>query len=494
MLENRTTMNRYGVEIQKKFALSAACIVFVLIGAPIALRFPRGGVGLVIGVSLVVFAIYYVGLIAGESLADRAFLTPFWAMWAANVILTGVGLVLLVRMGTRGRDVARRRPVGVHRWHARPASRSSAAASACRSSVDTGPPDAQRIFRPLDRYVFSEFWKIFTMTALGFPVLIVIIDLTDNLDKYLNRQLPRSQIALSYLYFIPDSMFLVMPAAVLFATVFSIGALTRHSEITAAKASGISFYRLTLPIFLGAIFAAGLALALGELVPITNARRAELLEEKKFQPGQRPLQLRVRGRARARVQDQLPERREGEARRASRSSAKARALDYPTYVLTADQGDWTARAAGGRLAKGAIHVIPSDTLADITFAFDSLHDRGMREAPTELMATPKAPQEMGYRDAESLHRGARAVGRRRERAARGARAQDRDPDHLHHHRAVRRAACHEHAARRRRVRHRHQPCDDGHLPDAHPADEGGWRQGASSRRRSRRGCRTPCSR
>ena len=102
MLENRTTMNRYGVEIQKKFALSAACIVFVLIGAPIALRFPRGGVGLVIGVSLVVFAIYYVGLIAGESLADRAFLTPFWAMWAANVILTFVGLILLVRMGKEG--------------------------------------------------------------------------------------------------------------------------------------------------------------------------------------------------------------------------------------------------------------------------------------------------------------------------------------------------------------------------------------------------------
>ena len=102
MVENRTSMNRYDVEIQKKFALSAACIVFVLIGAPIALRFPRGGVGLVIGVSLVVFAIYYIGLIAGESLADRAMLTPFWAMWAANVILTAVGLVLLVRMGREG--------------------------------------------------------------------------------------------------------------------------------------------------------------------------------------------------------------------------------------------------------------------------------------------------------------------------------------------------------------------------------------------------------
>jgi len=99
------------VEIHKKFAISIACIVFVLVGAPIAVRFPRGGVGLVIGFSLVIFAIYYIGLIAGESLADRGIMTPFWAMWAANIILTIIGLILLSRMGretatTRGGDIA----------------------------------------------------------------------------------------------------------------------------------------------------------------------------------------------------------------------------------------------------------------------------------------------------------------------------------------------------------------------------------------------------
>ena len=97
-----------------------------------------------------------------------------------------------------------------------------------------------RIFRPLDRYVFSEFAKIFFVTSLGLPLLLVIIDLTDNLEKYLARRLPRADIALSYLYFIPDSMFMALPAAVLFATVFSVGGFTRHSEITAAKASGIT--------------------------------------------------------------------------------------------------------------------------------------------------------------------------------------------------------------------------------------------------------------
>jgi lipopolysaccharide export system permease protein len=96
----------------------------------------------------------------------------------------------------------------------------------------------RRLVHPLDRYVFSEFTTIFVATALGFPILITIIDLTDNLDNYLSRDLPRGDIALSYLFGLPDSMYMVLPAAVLFATVFSIGALTRHSEITAAKASG----------------------------------------------------------------------------------------------------------------------------------------------------------------------------------------------------------------------------------------------------------------
>ena len=95
-------MSRYQVEIQKKFALAAACVVFVLFGAPIALRFPRGGVGLVIGASLVAFALYYICLIAGETLADKLILNPIIAMWLANVIFTIAGLVLLVRVQRSG--------------------------------------------------------------------------------------------------------------------------------------------------------------------------------------------------------------------------------------------------------------------------------------------------------------------------------------------------------------------------------------------------------
>jgi lipopolysaccharide export system permease protein len=97
--QSRVLRNRYDVEIQKKFSLAAACMIFVLIGAPIALRFPRGGVGLVIGVSFFIFAVYYVGLIGGEELANRGIISAFWAMWGTNVIMTVVGAILTLRMG-----------------------------------------------------------------------------------------------------------------------------------------------------------------------------------------------------------------------------------------------------------------------------------------------------------------------------------------------------------------------------------------------------------
>ena len=96
---SQRTKNRYEIEINKKFSLAAACLIFVVLGAPLALRFPRGGVGLVLAVSLGVFALYYVGLIGGESLANKGIIPPFWAMWGTNVVLMVIGLVLLFRMG-----------------------------------------------------------------------------------------------------------------------------------------------------------------------------------------------------------------------------------------------------------------------------------------------------------------------------------------------------------------------------------------------------------
>jgi lipopolysaccharide export LptBFGC system permease protein LptF len=105
MADLQISINSNEVEIHKKFALAAACFVFVLLGAPIALRFPRAGVGLTIGVSLFVFALYYIGLIAGASLGSRGIIPPWVSMWSPNAIFGMTGLVLAGRMNKHGGSV-----------------------------------------------------------------------------------------------------------------------------------------------------------------------------------------------------------------------------------------------------------------------------------------------------------------------------------------------------------------------------------------------------
>jgi lipopolysaccharide export system permease protein len=101
--------DRVLVEVHTKWSISFACISFVIIGIVMALRFPRGGIGLVIGGGLLIFSIHYVGLTAGESLADRGLVRPWEAMWAPNIVLTIIGLIGLFRVSresgsTRGGD------------------------------------------------------------------------------------------------------------------------------------------------------------------------------------------------------------------------------------------------------------------------------------------------------------------------------------------------------------------------------------------------------
>ena len=91
--------NEFKVEYHKKFAIPFACIVFVLIGAPLAVRFPRGGPGMVIAISLLIFGIYYMSLIGGESLGDKGSIKPFWGPWAPNFLFLLLSIWGLAKMG-----------------------------------------------------------------------------------------------------------------------------------------------------------------------------------------------------------------------------------------------------------------------------------------------------------------------------------------------------------------------------------------------------------
>ena len=253
--------------------------------------------------------------------------------------------------------------------------------------------------RTLDRYVVRDWLRVFLVTLLGFPILVIVIDLTDKLDRYMGRGIAPQVVAYSYVFDLPEKMFLVLPVAVLFATVFTVGTLGRHSELTAAKASGISFHRIVRPLFIaaGAAFVAGLLL--GEIAPAATAHRMELLGEK----AQRATSSRYnfvyradRGwvyairslELRTKEMTDLVLEREG-------ASAA-----YPTIVVAAPRAvysDTGPRPPRWRLHRGALRYLAGNEPAgEVAFVFDSLESRTLVERPVDLLAEPKTPEEMRY--------------------------------------------------------------------------------------------------
>jgi lipopolysaccharide export system permease protein len=251
----------------------------------------------------------------------------------------------------------------------------------------------RRLVRPLDKYVFLEWLKIFCSTALGLPILLVIIDLTDHLQTYLSNNIPPADIALSYVFWMPQSMFMALPAAVLFATVFSIGTFTRYSEITAAKASGISFYRMAAPIMLGALLAAGLDLTIAELVPITDARRNDLLGDTKARSGTQRYNFAYAaefGRVYKAQTLDVPAGRLDQLQ----IERKGNGPDYPTVLISASGAQYVP-GRGWTIQKGVMHVV-SDSQPSFAISFDEMRDSMMIERPVDMMAKPRDPQEMRF--------------------------------------------------------------------------------------------------
>ncbi len=93
----RRQINKYLSEVHKKYSIPVACIVFVLIGAPLGIMARHGGLAVGAGFSLFFFLVYWAGLIGGEELADRLIISPFWAMWTPNLVVGSVGVWLAFR-------------------------------------------------------------------------------------------------------------------------------------------------------------------------------------------------------------------------------------------------------------------------------------------------------------------------------------------------------------------------------------------------------------
>ena len=129
----------------------------------------------------------------------------------------------------------------------------------------------------LDRYVLKNYLLALLFTIISFVTIFVIVDMIEDMDKFIDKQVPVSIIILFYVYYLAEIIKLVLPVAVLMAALFSIGQMARHHELTPIKASGISLYRIFLPILIFVIFLSVFSFYFNEsVVTLANRKRWEI--------------------------------------------------------------------------------------------------------------------------------------------------------------------------------------------------------------------------
>ena len=251
------------------------------------------------------------------------------------------------------------------------------------------------MIRILDRLVARTFLKLFLIFLAASPPLFVLGDVTENLDKYLDRGLTGAEVAKAYVYQLPLFIQWSFPIAALIAAVFTIHSMTTHREIVAAKAGGISFHRVALPVLLLGVLLTGAALALSEVVPRTNRVAAQILRDED-----------PRSTWRA---DFVYESENGMTWQVGRLDARSNTLYHvilerpPTEVdagvhLIADAADYDP-VSGWVFARGYLRRFRPDS-TQRTQQFERLRMRGITEKPQDLLESPRDPDEMTYAEVD----------------------------------------------------------------------------------------------
>jgi lipopolysaccharide export system permease protein len=246
----------------------------------------------------------------------------------------------------------------------------------------------------LDRYVSRQFLKIFLICVLGVPFLFQVIDLTDRLDNFLSDGVRQSQVVAFYFYQLPYQALLAFPIAALLAAVFTVSRMTRHFEITAAKAGGVSFYRVVAPMLMLGMAISLLALALSEVVPDSNRRAAAAIEKEEQRDFDVRLNFVYRGDG---GRYYFVRRLDATAGKMSNIKVDREGVGYgyPTYSVSAPEARWDSARSRWVLENGHVRFMPErNHTIDVGFA--ELWQGQFRETPGDLLAKAKAPEEMDY--------------------------------------------------------------------------------------------------
>jgi len=130
------------------------------------------------------------------------------------------------------------------------------------------------LMRQLDRYILRQFIVTAFFAIVAFMVVFLAVDMMENLDDFLDNQATMKIIVTYYLYFIPEIIKLLIPVGMLMSALFTTGRLSTYNELTAMKSSGISLYRLMMPLLVFSfIVSLGSVYFNGWVVPSANKHK-----------------------------------------------------------------------------------------------------------------------------------------------------------------------------------------------------------------------------
>jgi LPS export ABC transporter permease LptG len=284
------------VELHRRFAFPIACFAFALVAVPLGAQPRRGGRAAGALLAVIVIASYYLLSILGAGLARQGTLTPATGIWIANAVLFVLGLTLLPRMEQfRGEArwlrtmiylESRKRLLRRRRAHARARSAANGV-NGERASQEILTRSSGSFPQLIDMYVLRRFFYYFVLLMGAFVLLFETFTFFELLDDIARHRVPFLIVVDYFSYLAPYLLYQLAPLGALVAVLVTLGIMSKNNEIVAIKASGISMYRLALPLLL-----AGLALSVTMIVlddtylPYANQRQDALHNLIKGRPPQ----------------------------------------------------------------------------------------------------------------------------------------------------------------------------------------------------------------
>jgi lipopolysaccharide export system permease protein len=399
------SISQYLVEIHKKFSIPVTCIVFVLIGAPLGIMARSGGLGVGASYSIFFFILFWAFLIQGEHLADRLIISPFWAMWSANIIIGISGIYLLIRMMRETTFIsftpATKLVLAFNTRFGRSLPMRIARAMFGLPGFIIGLPFwvVRKMIGILPFYVIRIFVALTFGLLTAIIVIFVVIDYVSNSTRF--ADVAPDQILRFYLYYLPWIIQMLLPIVLLLASMFTMGRLAKHSELIAMKAAGKSIRRITLPLLGLGLGIVALTFYFSEKVlPYANVKRMRLTEEiKDSKNPDRSNSYRVLrdfrrnfyyfGNASTIYQFEEFRTRPQKTRNVWRLTFKDNRIVQRIQAerSTFDNGAWYFH-------NGTVRAFIGDSSSETTF--DTLRDSVLQSTPEEMVVYIKSPEEMSY--------------------------------------------------------------------------------------------------